>query len=283
MGALELECGQLGRRLEQVQVAGARVNRAIYAAGFTTPEHVHSHGNLCVTLAGRFAETWGNLTVEFDAQRALVKPPGVEHVDRFGPSDVTCINIDFTPEAWEELTGNAFDVPRVLVDPKITRLARELELELIAPDRMSALAAEGLVLSLVVAALRVDERTSQRDSARWLEDVLERLHNSYATTLRLDELAASVDVRPTHLTRRFRARFGCSIGDYVRRLRVAAALRGLAELHRSLADVAIDVGFSDQSHMGRVLRRETGLTPGAWRARMRPGRGPDRSSPTESF
>ena len=36
------------------------------------------------------------------------------------------------------------------------------------------------------------------------------------------------------------SRFGCSIGDYVRRLRVTAALRGIAELDRAASDALLD-------------------------------------------
>ncbi len=280
---IELESGRVGRLLEEVRVAGARVNRAVYAAGTETPSHAHPHADLCVTLAGRYEETWGRESGRLDAGCVLVKPPGLEHVDRFGPEDVTCINVDLAPGAWEELGGNALDGPRILIDPKLQRLGRELELELTTPDRASALAAEGLVLSLLAEALRADERASDRGLGSWLDGVRDRLHEEYATRLCLDVLAESAGVHAAHLTRRFRARFGCSVGDYVRRLRVAAALRGLGDLERPLAEVATGAGFSDQSHMGRVLRRELGMTPGAWRARLRTRKGSDRSSGSAPF
>ncbi|MCP3919189.1 MAG: hypothetical protein GY711_26915 [bacterium] len=52
MSALELETGLLGHRLEEVRVGGISVNRAVYAARSTTPDHFHPHGDLCVTLVG---------------------------------------------------------------------------------------------------------------------------------------------------------------------------------------------------------------------------------------
>jgi AraC-like DNA-binding protein len=49
------------------------------------------------------------------------------------------------------------------------------------------------------------------------------------------------------------------------RLRVRAALERLAGGERSLARLAADLGFADQSHLCRVIRSETGHTPSALR------------------
>jgi AraC-like DNA-binding protein len=46
---------------------------------------------------------------------------------------------------------------------------------------------------------------------------------------------------------------------------VEAACRELAVPERSLSDVAALTGFADRSHLSRVFRRFTGLTPGAFR------------------
>ena len=134
-------------------------------------------------------------------------------------------------------------------------------------DRASTLEIEGLVLRLAATVVR--EREHSSGSSAWVEDVRERLRAEFQSPASLDDLAAEAGVHPGHLTRTFRARFGCSIGTYVRRLRVSAVLRAIADPDRSLADLASEAGFSDQSHMGRVVRRETGLTPGEWRARGR--------------
>lgn len=55
------------------------------------------------------------------------------------------------------------------------------------------------------------------------------------------------------------------IGDYVHRLRVRYASEALRRPGARLADVAADAGFADQSHMTRVFKRVTGVTPGDFR------------------
>ena len=77
----------------------------------------------------------------------LIKPPGIEHADRFGPHEVTCINLELEPQAWDEFAGGSFLAPTVLTDPRLQTLGQELACEPAARDRASTLAAEGLVLT----------------------------------------------------------------------------------------------------------------------------------------
>jgi AraC-like DNA-binding protein len=60
------------------------------------------------------------------------------------------------------------------------------------------------------------------------------------------------------------ASFGLSPGDYQRRIRLRAARRLLAD-GRAPADVAVEVGFADQSHRTRWFDRCYGIGPAAYR------------------
>jgi AraC family transcriptional regulator len=82
----------------------------------------------------------------------------------------------------------------------------------------------------------------------------------------LGELAEAAGVHPSHLLRVFRARQGCSPGEFVRRRRVAFACRRLSDTRDPLALIALASGFADQSHFCRVFRRQMGVTPAAYRA-----------------
>jgi AraC-like DNA-binding protein len=78
-------------------------------------------------------------------------------------------------------------------------------------------------------------------------------------------LARALGVSPHHLSRAFRAGTGHTIARHRMRLRARAALERLADGDDRLADLAADLGFADQSHLCRVIRRETGETPSALR------------------
>ena len=66
-------------------------------------------------------------------------------------------------------------------------------------------------------------------------------------------------------TRWFSAEFGVSPHRYVMQARIERAKSLLANTTRPLSEVALDCGFSSQSHLSTVFRRFTGRTPGRFR------------------
>jgi AraC-like DNA-binding protein len=84
----------------------------------------------------------------------------------------------------------------------------------------------------------------------------------------LPDLARALAVSPHHLSRVFHAATGHTIARHRMRLRARAALERLAGGERDLARLAADLGFADQSHLGRVLRREAGGTPAVLRGAL---------------
>ena len=90
------------------------------------------------------------------------------------------------------------------------------------------------------------------------------LHAHFHENIGLDELAQVCGVDRFRLSRAFKAAFGIAPHGYLIQLRLVRARRLLA-LGTSPADVASDLGFADQSHLGRWFRRANGVTPGAYR------------------
>ncbi|PKM29681.1 MAG: AraC family transcriptional regulator, partial [Gammaproteobacteria bacterium HGW-Gammaproteobacteria-12] len=90
-------------------------------------------------------------------------------------------------------------------------------------------------------------------------------HAHFHQNIGLDELARVCGVDRFRLSRAFKAAFGIAPHGYLIQLRLVRARRLLA-LGTAPADVASDLGFADQSHLGRWFRRANGLTPGAYRS-----------------
>ena len=82
------------------------------------------------------------------------------------------------------------------------------------------------------------------------------------------ELARRASVSPHHLSRIFNAETGETISRYRNRLRVRLALERLAAGEPCLARLAADLGFADQAHLARVVRRELGEAPSLLRERL---------------
>jgi AraC family transcriptional regulator len=99
--------------------------------------------------------------------------------------------------------------------------------------------------------------------------VCELVHARFCENLALGDLAAAAGVHPAHLARTFRRCYGCTVGDYVRNLRTERARQELRTSDRPLAELALALGYADQSHFATAFRRQTGMTPGAFRQAFR--------------
>jgi AraC-like DNA-binding protein len=95
--------------------------------------------------------------------------------------------------------------------------------------------------------------------------VLAYMRDHYREPITNRQLARLVHMSVRTFERRFRARFHQSPQRYLRKLRIRTASRALIYSARSLADIAVGCGFSDQSHFTREFRRQFGRTPREYR------------------
>jgi transcriptional regulator GlxA family with amidase domain len=61
---------------------------------------------------------------------------------------------------------------------------------------------------------------------------------------------------------------GLTVRGFLNRVRVSRATEFLLDPARSIADVALQVGFKDDRHFRRVFQKLTGETPSAYRRKM---------------
>ena len=136
-------------------------------------------------------------------------------------------------------------------------------------DELSQLVIEGLTLELLAETFRAAQREVKYFDQPWIKRAHDLIQARFNDTFVVSEIAESVGVHPVHLTRVFRRRFGCTVGEYVRQLRVDFACRELSNSRKPLAEIATTAGFCDQAHLSRTLKRFTGMTPFEFRSVFR--------------
>jgi AraC family transcriptional regulator len=251
------------------QVSGLTLAETAYASGLHVPAHAHDHGLCCLVLEGSFTERVGGKSASLEPGSLIFHPPDEPHAHDFAHSGGRCFNIQFGAPWVERM--EAFGLrqpskPSNLHRTKAGWLAGQLYQEFCTADSASLLSIEGFTLALLGEIARTGS-PAERSGAKpgWLLRAVDHIHAHFLEPISLTELARKVDIDPSHLARTFRDFYGCTMSDYVRKLRVEKARQELLSADKPLSTIAYETGFADQAHFSRVFKQLTGLTPGAFR------------------
>jgi AraC family transcriptional regulator len=109
-------------------------------------------------------------------------------------------------------------------------------------------------------ALNQGPSKARLSSAR-VRRIQDFVHAHLSEDLSLGDLAAVVQLSPSHFSELFKNTCGSTPYQYVLRERVAEARRLLSTGHLSVIEVAHAVGYQDQSHFTTIFRKFTQTTP----------------------
>jgi AraC family transcriptional regulator len=255
-----------GKTRRRFEFGGIVLSEIAHSFGRKLPCHTHESAYFGLLLAGSYSEKCTQRAVDYDPFTMGFHPPALTHSDEVGPcgSRMFCVELRdvFLNRSRPFLTAPQF-VPDLCAS-QVTWLGLRLYRSF-AGETLAGLELEELCGDMLerVSGARMCEEQSR---PAWLDRALELLQESYRESLTLEEIAAQVDVHPIHLSRVFRKYHGCTMADFMNRLRVQYVCRALASGWADLAIVASEAGFADQSHLGRVFKACTGQTPGKFRS-----------------
>lgn len=243
---------------------------SVYPANSRMQRHSHELAHVSVVLRGTYTEYLGPRSRACAPSALLLHPPGEDHAVAFDDAGARIFSVHLGWRWLERVREHSkvLDGPAAFKDGPPSWLAVRLYREARATDDVAPLMVEGLALEIIAETSR-QSPPPERGAPRWLEEVRELLHASVAEGVTFAGLAEAAGVHPVRLAREFRRHYRCTMGDYLRRLRVRAACRALSESDAPFSEVADACGFYDQSHLTNTLKRFTGMTPAQYRAAFR--------------
>lgn len=160
----------------------------------------------------------------------------------------------------------------VLRDPEeVYHTLKSLVLEL---DKERHDSEQGIMVHLLlwqllirIARLRKEAAgdEAQQQTALYVRQVIEFLHQNYDRDIRVKDAAAAVNLHPGYLQRLFRAQTGQTLMTYLTGLRMEKAKMLLARTDIPIIEIPDYVGINSRQYFHTLFKKHAGLTPAAYR------------------
>jgi AraC-like DNA-binding protein/quercetin dioxygenase-like cupin family protein len=229
-------------------------------AGARLERHAHEHASCMIVTSGTVTLDERDGVFLLSAGMIAIRPAGAVHVHAAGPSGARYVLFEVTPSFVARLGASAvaFDRSRTFAGRSSMDLAVRISGELNRRDEFMPLALRIFAQGIALGCARYTQHGCATVSpiAAAARRVIER---DLTSPLNVAALARSLGCSNAHLSRTFRQAFGLSPQSYSLRRRVERGRRLLATTTRSIADVALALGFHDSSHFAKHFRRLNGI------------------------
>jgi len=261
-----------GNVIRHHDLAKFSIGEILYPPGHKRPVHAHERACFHFLLQNGYVEQQGSRSRDCKASTLSFQPAGHEHSYCSYNAVSRALTIEVEPQWLSHLHEYSVMLESAVNFRSVRNqwLISQLYNEFSAMETDSPLVIEGLMLELAVEVSRHYVFVERRPPL-WLKNIREFLHEHFMESLSLQEVAREAGVHAVHLARTFRHHYGCTVGAYVRQLRVEFACRRISDGNTPLLEIALAAGFSDQSQFSRTFKRVIGLTPAEYRSATRPG------------
>ena len=175
--------------------------------------------------------------------------------------------VSILPDIWEELTDAPMPKQAAILLAGSPALHAARRLIATMRSNPEILAIESCLLAFLETIGQDEDVTNcalaMPDKVLRVRDWLEK---HCFGNVRLTTLAKIAQCSPGLINRLFSQHVGLPPYEYLLQLRLSLAAHRLRKSEHTLADIAYETGFADQSHLQRFFRRAYGTTPNAYRA-----------------
>lgn len=224
-----------------------------YDAGFHMPMHKDNLSKISIVLEGEFSEK------PIDGQAVLLgntsiitKPNTILHENTFGKKGCTILSIQFPehtilPPVCQKLAYHNH--------PSVMLLGIKIWLQLVKAKTNVEI---DIVLNEFIQTIQLLQSQSSKSKMFTAASMLLKLQ---CRKRPVQEVSDSLSLHRGYLSRAFKEDFHIAPGAFNKKQRLIHAIQYLNKKENSLAGVAYEAGFSDQSHFTRILQKEIGCTP----------------------
>lgn len=244
-----------------------------------TSLHRHNFYEFFLITDGSAAHTLNGVSSELPCRTLhMIRPSDAHQIVSAGETGCTHINLLILPEKLKALC-DALDVPLAALSAEPLAVRTELSAPDAAffserADRLN-LAGHGaneaarLILEMIAEALFLLCRrlpAVPEGQPAWFSELTRALRSPERLACRAADVYEMAPCSAPVLIRCFRAYEGCTVVEYLTRVRMDYAMGLLQTTNFSIAQISARLGYDSVSHFCRVFRAHTGRSPKAYRA-----------------
>lgn len=228
-------------------------------AGNGPGRHEHEHANLVFILNGGCIEKRQHRSYERKAADLAFLHAGEAHETTFAGTPTRYISLDIKPEAFAENNITEHEILNTIgKSPDAKFLMLKICREVLYPDTFSADSIHLLFLEFAALSKKMKHLKSP---PAWIGTVYEILNDKWNEPVSLADLSKAAGVNPITISKHFPAYFACTLGSYMRKLKIERSISMIKNSSSSLTDTAYHCNFFDQSHFIRNFRQFTSFSP----------------------
>jgi AraC family transcriptional regulator len=224
--------------------------------------HYHENPHLCFLLQGTDTESRKNATYSRKAGEVFFYHAGEEHASTSRSAITKNTIIEFEQSFFVQYGIKEEYLERVVKShPDVKFLILKMQKELLFNDSSTAAALESLVLHFATFA----NDSPAKPTPHWVRNLEAILREQWNEPLSLEELSLAIGIHPVTISKHFRRYFFCTLGEYLRKLKVEKSIALIKNSELPLTEIAYLCGFSDQSHFTKVFKETLGFLPKEFR------------------
>lgn len=273
---MKLENGEyLGRNSRTFHIDGLIISNTIYKEKVFEGWHFHENNHLSFILEG------GNREQRKHSDRAILPgdiifyPAGEWHRNSNTQHPSQNINLEIEDRfikqyeagftvaphiAFNTLSTTNTSSPHTGYQTSARLTALRIYHDCLSADQHSTVSVHQQLLALLQVAAGANDTNRCLFGGR-AALVVAYLHDRWNESISLEDLVVLTQLHPVTVSRHFTAYFKCSLGEYMRRIRIEKSLALIRSTDLSLTDIAYRCGFFDQSHFIRAFKHQTGFLP----------------------
>ena len=235
----------LGIGVKEKKINDCIISLKAYEPGQLLKQHYHTYPYLSLLINGSYIEKNDLKKEEISFGDFIFRPSFYIHQNTFSKQKSVCFNIEFTNNSLDQYI-NFNDINLNLKsysDTKIRAFSlfksfcneeEDTQLESILFEIFNEITLQNHVNKLVYS-----------DSDR-MKKIIEVLNSNYHRSITIKELSEQIYLHPVYLVRAFKKKFGITIGEYLRRIRIKKAFELLINTRDNFLSIALSCGFYDR-------------------------------------